>query len=243
MASFWLSVRAGSACATWCALSALSGLAYGQTPDISGTYWATEYRAKIQIAGGGELPLTAAGKEAYEKNVAGLKDGSIIDATRKYCVPDGVPRVLATPYPFAIFQVPPGQVTIIHELNHQIRVIAMDKPLPSEDELTTLPYYNGHSVGHFDGDTLVVETAGFNEKTFLDATGAPHTDELRTVERIRRISATELEDVITIHDPKYYTRDWQARFVYTLRDDVWLEGYVCGEPHRDLSSVVGVRRP
>ena len=65
----------------------------------------------------------------------------------------------------------------------------------------------------------------------------------RTVERIRRISATELEDIITIHDPKYYTRDWQARFVYTLRDDVWLEGYVCGEPHRDLSSVVGVRRP
>ena len=49
--------------------------------------------------------------------------------------------------------------------------------------------------------------------------------------------------VITIHDPKYYTRDWQARFVYTLRDDVWLEDYVCGEPHRDLSSVAGMRRP
>jgi len=49
--------------------------------------------------------------------------------------------------------------------------------------------------------------------------------------------------VITIHDPKYYTRDSQARFVYTLRDDVWLEDYVCAEPHRDLSSVAGVRRP
>jgi hypothetical protein len=242
VASFCLSVRTALACAAWGALSALSGLAYGQTPDISGTYWATEYRAKIQIVGGGELPLTAAGKEAYEKNIAGLKDGSIIDAARRYCVSDGVPRVLATPYPFAIYQVPPGQVTIVHELNHQIRVIAMDKPLPSEDELTTLPFYNGHSVGHFEGDTLVVETAGFNEKTFLDATGAPHTDELRTVERIRRISATELEDVVTIHDPKYYTRDWQARFVYVLRNDVWLEGYVCGESHRDLSSVAGVRR-
>ena len=243
MANFRLSVRARSACATWCALSALSASAYGQTPDISGTYWATEYRARIQIVGGGDLPLTAAGKEAYEKNIAGLKDGSIIDAARKYCVPDGVPRGLATPYPFQIFQVPPGQVTIIHELNHQIRVIAMDKPLPSEDELTTLPYYNGHSVGRFERDTLVVETAGFNEKTFLDASGAPHTDELRTVERIRRISPTELEDVVTIHDPKYYTRDWQARFVYTLRDDVWLEDYVCGEQHRDLSSVANVRRP
>ena len=243
MESFRISVRAGSASAALFALSALYGSAYGETPDISGTYRATEYHAKIQIVGGGDLPLTAAGKEAYEKNIAGLKDGSIIDAARRYCVSDGLPRVLATPYPFEIFQAPPGQITMIHELNHQIRVIAMDQPMPSEKELTTLPYYNGHSVGHFGGDTLVVETAGFNEKTFVDATGAPHTDEMRTVERIRRISPTELEDVITVHDPKYYSRDWQARFVYTLRNDVWLEDYVCGERHRDLSSVPGVRRP
>jgi hypothetical protein len=106
-----------------------------------------------------------------------------------------------------------------------------------------LPFYNGHSVGHFEGDTLVIETRGFNEKTFMDATGAPHTDEMRTVERIRKISPTELEDVISIRDPKYYARDWQSRFVYRLRNDVWLEDYVCGEPRRDLSAVAGVRRP
>jgi hypothetical protein len=53
------------------------------------------------------LPLTAAGKEACEKNIAGPKDGSIIDIARRYCVPDGLPRVLATPYPFQIFQAPP----------------------------------------------------------------------------------------------------------------------------------------
>jgi hypothetical protein len=230
----------------WAALfvaSALSGAAYGQTPDISGTYWATEYRAKIQLVGGGELPLTPAGKAAYEKNMAGMKSGEITDAARKYCVPDGLPRVLATPYPFEIIQAPPGQVTIIYELNHQIRVVAMDKPMPSEKDLTTFPFYNGHSIGKFEGDTLVIETAGFNEKTFVDATGAPHTDEMRTTERIRRTSPTELEDVITIHDPMYYTRDWQARFVYKLRNDVRLEDYVCGEPHRDISGVAGVRRP
>ena len=239
--------RAGSALALAALLAAsvLSGSASAQTaaPDISGTYWTTRYNAKIQLVGGGELPLTAAGKAAYDKNIAGLKDGSLTDNARKFCVPDGLPRVLATPYPFTIIQAPPGQITIVYELSHQVRVIALDKPLPSEDELTTLPFYNGHSVGHFERDTLVIDTAGFNEKTFVDATGAPHTDEMRTVERIRRISPTQLEDVITIHDPKYYTRDWQARFVYTLRDDVWLEGYVCGELHRDLSSVVGVRRP
>jgi hypothetical protein len=176
-------------------------------------------------------------------NVAGLKDGSITDAARKFCVPDGLPRVLATPYPFEIIQAPPGQITMVHELNHQIRVIAMDKPLPSFQELIPFPFYNGHSVGHFEGDTLVIQSAGFNEKTFLDATGAPHTDMLITTERVRKVGANQLEDVITIHDPDYYTRDFSARFVYALRNDVRLEDYVCGEKHRDLGSVRGVRRP
>ena len=67
--------------------------------------------------------------------------------------------------------------------------------------------------------------------------------EKEVIERIRKVGPTELEDVITIHDPMYYTRDWSARFVYKLRNDVRIEDYVCGEPHRDISSVAGVRRP
>ena len=66
---------------------------------------------KIQVLGGGDPPLNAAGKAAYEMNQTGLKDGSIVDKARQVCVPDGVPRVLATPYPFEVFQVPAGQVT------------------------------------------------------------------------------------------------------------------------------------
>jgi hypothetical protein len=228
---------------TLLAAAMLPGAARAADPDLSGTYWATRYNAKIEIVGGGDLPLTAAGKAAYEKNIAGLKDGSLTDAARKLCLPDGMPRVLATPYPFEIIQGPPGQVTLAFELNHQLRLIAMNKPMPSDEDLSIYPYYNGHSFGRFDGDTLVVETAGFNEKTFLDATGAPHTDELRTFERIRRTGPAEIEDVVTIHDPQFYTRDWQARFVYAQRDDVRLEDYVCGDPHRDISAVAGVRRP
>jgi hypothetical protein len=225
-------------------VSLLTGLAYGQsaTPDIAGTYWATRYNAKIQTLDGGDLPFTAVGKVAFDKNIAGLKDGSISDEARKFCVPDGVPRVLATPYPFQIFQTS-SQITMVFELNHQIRTVAMNKALPKHEELVAYPYYNGHSFGRFEGDTLVVETAGFNEKTFIDATGAPHTDELHTTERIRKISPTQLEIVVTVHDPGYYTRDWKARFVYNLRNDVRLQHYICGEPHRDLSSVEGIRRP
>jgi hypothetical protein len=237
-----LRVCAGSALAALVAV--VSGpSANAADPDISGTYWATKYSAKIEVLGGGDPPFTAAGKAAYEKNVAGLKDGSIVDNARHLCVPDGIPRVLATPYPFEVIQAPPGQVTLVYELNHQVRTIALDKKMPSDDELSIFPFYNGHSYGHFDGDTLVVETSGFNEKTFIDATGTPHTDEMHTIERIRKTGPNEIEDVVTIHDPMYYSRDWQARFAYPLRNDIRLEDYVCGEPHRNISSVAGVRRP
>jgi hypothetical protein len=212
-------------------------IANGAAPDISGTYWATEYQRKIQPVGGGELPFTQEGRAAYTKNIAGLKDGSVEDRARKYCTPDGLPRALATPYPFEIIKAPPGQILIVYEMNHMIRRIALDAPLPSAEELVTAPYYNGHSVGRFEGDTLVVRTRGFKDETFLDATGAPHTDMLETTERIRRIGATELEDVITVHDPEYYATDWRARFAYTQRTDVRIEDYICGFEHRDISSV------
>jgi hypothetical protein len=223
------------------ALAMAVSSAAGAAPDISGTYWATSYGPNIQVMGGGDPPLNAAGRAAYEMIQAGLKDGSLVDKARRVCVPDGVPRVLATPYPFEVFQVPEGQVTFLYEMNHQVRVIVMDKPLPPPQSLIVDPKYNGHSVGHWDGDTLVVESAGFNDRTFLDASGLPHSDEMTTVERIRKVGH-QLENVITIHDPQMYERDWQARFVYDERNDVRLEDYACNDTHRDLSGVKGVRR-
>jgi len=231
--------RRGLGLAALMAATALSGAALAaDTPDLSGIWWATEYFSKIQVVGGGDLPLTAKGKAAYEKNIAGLKDGSIQDNARRLCVPDGLPRVLANPYPFEIIHGPPGQTTIIYELSHQVRAITMDKPIP-EEELIAFPSYNGHSSGHFEGDTLVVETAGFNEKTFLDATGAPHSDQMKTVERIRKIGR-QLEDVVTVTDPDLLTRPIAARFVYDPHPEMRMEDYVCGEPHRDISKVPGV---
>src|ERR1700722_7111393 len=92
------------------AMAALAPLARAaEAPDFSGIYWITEYKAKLQLVGGGDLPLTAKGKEEYEKNIAGLKDGSIVDVARRFCVPDGIPRVLANPYPFEIVNSPAAQ--------------------------------------------------------------------------------------------------------------------------------------
>jgi hypothetical protein len=208
--------------------------------DISGIWWATTYSPKIQVVGGGDPPLSAEGKAQYAKNKAGLKSGALVDKARKVCVPDGIPRVLETPYPFEIFQVPKGQVTMIHELNHQLRVVALDKPLRKYEEVYLFANYNGYAVGHWEGDTLVIETNGFNEETFLDSTGLPHSDQMVTTERIRK-TGNQLEDVVTIHDPKMYARDWQASFLYNQRNDIRIEDYSCNDAsHRDLSKVKGV---
>jgi hypothetical protein len=242
MKVFGDSVRAGAAIAGLASLLiASAAAAAGAEPNISGIWWATTYSPKILVVGGGDPPLNAAGKAQYQQNQAGLKSGSLVDKARKVCIPDGVPRVLETPYPFEIFQVPVGQITMIHELNHQLRVIALNKPAQKYEELASFENYNGYSVGHYEGDTLVVQTNGFNDETFLDSTGLPHSDEMVTTERIRKIANDQLEDVVTIHDPKMYTRDWQARFVYNQRNDIRIEDYSCNDAtHRDLSQVKGV---
>ena len=231
--------RVGTVLAIALTASIAQAAAAQSIPDLSGTYWATEYHAKIQVLGGGEPPLNETGKAAYQKNQARLKDGSLDDRARSVCLPDGVPRVLATPYPFELFQAPPGQVTFVHELNHQIRPIPLSGKLPTYEESLIFPTYGGRSVAHYEGDTLVIESNSFNNETFLDATGLPHSDKLVTTERVRKIGS-QLEDVVTIHDPEFYTKDWQSRFVYAQRDDIRLQDYACGDKHRDISSVKGV---
>ena len=237
----WLGYAAGSALVLSCTAS-FAAPAPAAWPDLSGIYWTNTYSPKIVPVGGGEPPYKPEAMAEYRKNAEAVKTYSLDDKSRKVCTPDGIPRILQSPYPFEIVATPNrGEIHILYELNHVIRLVSIDKPMPPADELEIFPFYSGHSVGHFEGDTLVIETAGFNEKTFLDNSGAPHTDQLHTVERIRKINGgKELEDVVTIHDPGVFTKDWSARFVYQPRSDIRMMDYVCGEKHRDLSSVKGV---
>ena len=242
----WKSMRKpllGAACAVAAVASIAAVRAADNAQSVAGVWWATSYNPsmKAYLVGGGDIPLNDAGKKKYAENQAGLTDGSIVDRARKYCTPDGLPRSLATPYPFQIIDAPPGQMTWIYEQNKMIRGIAMDKPLDPLAKLQILPFWNGHSAGRWEGDTLVIQSGGFNESTFADATGLPHSDELETTERVRKINGgKQLEDVITIHDPVYYTRDWQARFVYDNHTGMRLMEYICGETHRDISGIKGI---
>src|SRR5437016_5428963 len=110
-----------------------------QGRDVSGIWWSIKYSPKLEIVGGGDIPYNDKGRALYAQNIAGLKAGSIHDEARRFCVPDGVPRILGNPYPFKIIQTP-GQTTIAYELNRVFRVVVMDKPQESQRDLEILPY-------------------------------------------------------------------------------------------------------
>ena len=96
------------------------------------------------------------------------------------------------------------------------------------------PAWYGYSIGRWEGDTFVVETAGFNEGSWLDNNGHPHTDALRTVERFRRVNFGHMEVDVTIDDPKAYSRPWKADTMrFTLQPDTELLEHLC-ENNRDL---------
>ncbi len=236
MKSARLAFAAICAVAVPCAAGAVEG-------DVSGIWWTNSYSMQIRPQDGSAIPFTPAGADAFRKNAAGLANGTIEDAARKYCVPDGVPRILATPYPFQIFQ-SPGFVTIVYEQNHVFRSVPLDRRVATDEELAAYPYYSGNSFGHWNGDTLVVVTKGFNEKTFVDASGVPHSEQLQVTERFRKINGGKvLEDLATIEDRVMFTRPWTARFIYELHPEVRLDtSFTCGEKHRDISRVKGVPR-
>ena len=207
--------------------------------NISGVWWTEVYRPELELIGGGEIPINEEGLARHAVNRAALQADPLSDEARRFCTPDGVPRIWAGPYPFEIVQTP-GYVTIIYELNRVVRRIALDRPMPDDATLTNFPYYSGHSVGRWEGDILLVETAGFKDKTFIDATGLPHSDQLRTSERIRKLDDGRLEVAITSTDPVYYDRPFAARFVFDRREDIRIQEYTCGKPHRDISHIEGV---
>jgi hypothetical protein len=215
--------------------------------NLTGIYWITSYSPRLKTIEGQDPPYKPEYLDAYRKRDAAINASANIieeDQARRLCTPDGLPRVLQNPYPWEIVQADPNKIWILYELNKIIRLVHMDKPLPDEKHLMTFPYYSGHSAGRWEGDDLVIETGGFKDYTFLDNSGAPHSDQLRVTERYRKINdGRELEVLVTIRDPVVFTREWQTRFTYARRDDIRIQDWNCGEPHRTISHIPGVRVP
>ena len=200
-------------------------------PVIAGVWQVTHYETGIRTVDGELPPLTAAGMAAYERNQAERKElRPRNDMTR--CVPSGTPRVMWAPLPVMILQTP-RKITFVHEYQHQLRHIYLDEPLPAREDIELS--FMGESVGHWEDQTLVVETFALHADTVLDREGLPKTPEMSIVERLRLIDdGQRLEDLMTLTDPAMYERPWTARIVYERRPDSQLQEYNCLEKYEDL---------
>jgi hypothetical protein len=152
-----------------------------------------------------------------------------------WCVPGGVPRSDAVPYPFKILTAP-GMTVILYEAVQSFRQIFTDgRALPADPN----PTWMGYSIGHWEGDDFVVETTGFNDQGWLDNNGLPASDALRVTERFVRKNFGEMDIVITINDAKAYARPWNVTLPLKLLPDTELLEYICSENNKDLAHLVG----
>ncbi|HET6144346.1 MAG TPA: hypothetical protein VFE02_12630 [Candidatus Acidoferrales bacterium] len=135
------------------------------------------------------------------------------DPVQRFCDPAGIPRIYFYPWLINIIQTP-KTVYILYEYSKVWRAIAMNTEHPKDPDSTWM----GDAVGKYEGDTLVVDTIGFNDKTWLDQAGHPHSDALHVIERFRRRNQGKLELNVTIDDPKAYTRTFSATKMYNHSD-------------------------
>jgi hypothetical protein len=157
------------------------------------------------------------------------------DDPNNFCLPSGIPEKDAVTSPWKIVQTP-GLILILYESRTIFRQIFTDgRKLPQDPN----PSWQGYSVGHWDGDTLVVETAGSNGKAWLDTNGHPVTDALHVTERFHRKDFGHMDLQITIDDPKAYTKPWTVTENPTLQPDTELLEYICEENNRDVGHFVG----
>ena len=154
------------------------------------------------------------------------------------CIVGGVPRSDLVGYPFKVLQVP-GMVAILYEAVHSYRQIFTDgRELPKDPN----PAWFGYSVGHWEGDALVVTTTGFNNNVWLDNAGKPATEHLRVTERFVRKDFGHMDIEITIDDSKAYTKPWTVTQPLAFQSDTELLEYICNENNRYFDLVHDFKR-
>jgi hypothetical protein len=210
-------------------------------PDFGGLakgMWRVPYIIDMQKQGrapdGGPVvvPFSPLGKKFFDQ----ATETHSKDDPEGFCLPPGVPRMMYTPYPTEIFQMPDRILFIYEGGAHVWRIIWMDGRQQPKDPN---PNYLGYSVGHWEGDTLVVDTIGMNDRTWLDAAGHPHGEKLHVTEKFTRPDFNTLRLEATIDDPDYYTKPWTVVTTSTWQPGQELMEYICQENNKDLQHLVG----
>jgi hypothetical protein len=198
-------------------------------PDLSGV-WERPFvddmtKNKANQQGTPELPYTPAGLEEWKKY-----DAAKFDYTA-HCLPLGLTRSINSPFPIQLIHTS-SQLAILVEMNNTFHIV----PTDGRKHPTDLgPLWNGLSTGHWEGDTMVVETTGFNDKSRLDTAGHPHSDALHVTQRFTRTDGTHMAYEVIIDDPKTYTSTWKNTRTFTLRPDWELMEYSCEENNKDVA--------
>jgi hypothetical protein len=194
-------------------------------PDLSGIWegpFVQDMSKNVRNQqGAGPLPYT----EWARARMADQVDLSV------HCMPTGYTRTTNAPFPIEIVQ-RPDRVVFLYEMNNNFHIIFTDgRGHPKDLE----PTWAGHSIGKWEGDTLVVDTVGFNGRSQLDTEGNPHSDALHVVEHFTRTDATHLAYDVTIEDPKAYTRPWKNVRTFTIMKNWELLEYSCNENNKDVT--------
>jgi hypothetical protein len=212
-------------------------------PDLSGLWQrqlAPNQRADILMIGpnledlmrpGEKIPpLLPAAEAIYQQRRANLS----ADRPSGRCLPHGIPDQMLIPVPMKIVQNPGLTIILYEEFTHfrQIFTDGRDHPAVSN------PAWLGYSTGRWEGDWFVVDTRGFNDKSWLDDMGLPHTEALHTIERFRRRDFGHMDVEVTIDDPQAYTKPWSFPMQFALLADTELIEDVC-ENEKDAIHAVG----
>jgi hypothetical protein len=202
-------------------------------PDFRGVYtnrWIVNMADGRFVEKTVDVPFTEKGRKVYAERTANFQK----DDPNLYCLPSGLPRAGGTPYPLKIMQTPDEVVFLYEGGLHTFRIIPTDGRPHKPDPWT----WYGDSVGRWEGDTLMVDVIGFNDKTWLDSSGYPHGEKLHLVERFRKTDPRTLRYEVTVEDPEYYTRPWTTAWIYRLSPTTEIMEYFCTENERDRQHIL-----
>jgi hypothetical protein len=204
-------------------------------PDLSG-FWMPEDQVKNLLRldadlKPGELQLTPWAQNILNQRIA--NNGK--DHPGVSCLPSGIPEKDNIPDGLKLVQTE-DLTLMLHESRTIYRQIFTDgRPLPKNPQ----PTWMGYSIGHWEGDTFVVETIGQNGRTWLDMRGLPGTESLRVVERFTRPRVGHMDIQVTIEDPQAYVKPWTVKLAWRLEPDTDLIESICEENNRDPGHMVG----
>jgi hypothetical protein len=197
--------------------------------NFEGVWWLKGYEYMLGPAPGIEPPLKPKYMEILKRRIRAKNAGKPETDTSTQCYPHGMPRLMESPYPIEIVQTP-GRVTILHEVAHEVRRFYLNQQHPKNLKISFL----GHSVAHWEGDTLVVDTTGIDARSFIDDEGSSHSDKEHIVERFHKIDGgRQLEVDTTVEDPVTLEHPYSYKRYFQWRPDVRPAEYVCEENNRN----------